>query len=207
VISFFINLASCACQALGCFGSDGGGGGGNGGGSSPGPQGFAQYAPGGPGCFVEGTLVSLADGTFKPIERVAVGDRVKTGVGSGEFAAVRELESREVPDLWQIELNNDLVRASAEHEFWVDAKGWTAAQKLRAGDWLLNDTGARVQIVKVRRVPGAIKVYTFINAGDHAFYANHVLVRDSCGNNANQFRPVSNVGPPRFSPVGKEVAR
>jgi hypothetical protein len=206
VISFFINLASCACQALGCFGSDSGGGG-SGPGSAGGPQGFAQYAPSGPGCFVEGTMVSLADGTFKPIERVAVGDRVKTGVGSGEFATVRELESREVPDLWQIEFNHDLVRASAEHEFWVDGKGWTAAQKLGSGDWLLNDAGARVQIVKVRRVPGAIKVYTFLNAGDHAFYANHVLVRDSCGNNANQFRPVSNAEPPRFSPVGKEVAR
>jgi hypothetical protein len=225
VITFFINLASCACQALGCFGSDGGGSSGPGGG---GPQGFGHYAPGGPACFEAGTMVSLADGTLKPIERVLPGDRVKTGVSGREAAAVREVESREVPDLWQVELERgtrsvergisnssfeirnptfDLVRASAEHEFWVDGKGWTAARNLRASDWLLDDAGERVQVSRVRRVPGAVRVYTFVNSGDHAFYANGVLVRDSCGNNARLFQPAPASGPPSAAASGKEVAR
>src|SRR5204863_2948959 len=40
-------------------------------------------------CLVEGTLVSMADGTTKPIERVEVGDEVLSCYGSGRFGRAR----------------------------------------------------------------------------------------------------------------------
>ena len=36
-------------------------------------------------CLIEGTQVTMADGSTKPIERVAVGDEVLSGYGSGDF--------------------------------------------------------------------------------------------------------------------------
>ena len=36
-------------------------------------------------CLVEGTLVTMADGTQRPIEAVRVGDAVRSCYGSGDF--------------------------------------------------------------------------------------------------------------------------
>jgi DNA helicase II / ATP-dependent DNA helicase PcrA len=40
-------------------------------------------------CLVAGTRVTMADGTTRPIEQVAVGDLVRSGYGSAEFGAAR----------------------------------------------------------------------------------------------------------------------
>src|SRR4051812_30642561 len=40
-------------------------------------------------CVVEGTLVTMADGSLLPVERVCVGDRVLSGVGGGQFEPAR----------------------------------------------------------------------------------------------------------------------
>jgi DNA helicase-2/ATP-dependent DNA helicase PcrA len=42
-------------------------------------------------CLVEGTLVTMADGSSRPIERVLVGDFVVSGYGSGDFRPARVL--------------------------------------------------------------------------------------------------------------------
>ena len=42
-------------------------------------------------CLVEGTMVTMADGTQRPIEHVGVEDRVLSGYGSGDFRAARVL--------------------------------------------------------------------------------------------------------------------
>ncbi len=40
-------------------------------------------------CLIEGTPVAMADGSTKPIERIAVGDEVLSGYGSGDFRPAR----------------------------------------------------------------------------------------------------------------------
>ncbi len=42
-------------------------------------------------CLVEGTLVTMADGSEQPIEEVRVGDEVLSGYGSGDFRAAKVL--------------------------------------------------------------------------------------------------------------------
>ena len=42
-------------------------------------------------CLVEGTPVTMADGSVKPIEQVSVGDHVRSGYGSGEFRGAEVL--------------------------------------------------------------------------------------------------------------------
>ncbi len=42
-------------------------------------------------CLVEGTVVTMADGSQSPIERVRVGDSVRSGYGSGDFRASKVL--------------------------------------------------------------------------------------------------------------------
>lgn len=48
------------------------------------------------GCFLSGTMVTMADGTRKPIERIAVGDRVMTH--TGDVKKVTEVHQRPYKD-------------------------------------------------------------------------------------------------------------
>jgi hypothetical protein len=74
----------------------------------------------------------------------------------------------------------DLI-ATAEHLAWVDGKGWTSVGNLKAGDWLFNSKGVRIQVMTNQLLPGKMQVYTLKLAGDIAFYADDVLVHDLCG--------------------------
>ncbi len=44
-------------------------------------------------CLIEGTLVTMADGSERPIEEVAVGDELLSGYGSGDFRAAKVLRT------------------------------------------------------------------------------------------------------------------
>jgi superfamily I DNA/RNA helicase len=44
-------------------------------------------------CLIEGTLVTMADGSTRPIEEVSVGDEVLSGYGSGDFRGARVLHA------------------------------------------------------------------------------------------------------------------
>ena len=76
----------------------------------------------------------------------------------------------------------DEVRATREHQFWVDGKGWVASANLRVGDHLMNDKGDRVAIERITDIENKQPVYTFSVWGDNAFYANGALVHDMCAN-------------------------
>jgi DNA helicase-2/ATP-dependent DNA helicase PcrA len=46
-------------------------------------------------CLAAGTVITMADGTTKPIERVSVGDEVLSGLGSGRFGAAKVTRAHE----------------------------------------------------------------------------------------------------------------
>ena len=209
--SFIVNLLSCLCQAY-CPALGGGGSSGPGAGPA-GPRNQSTYGFGNPACFLAGTLVLLADGSQKPIEDIRPGDQVRTGPAKVEVAKVAEVLSREVKEVCTIEFRrawqttgsavaSRKVTATIEHEFWVDGRGWTAAGQLVAGDWLSSSDGSRSQVVGVKRMPGQARVYTFVNEADHAFYANGILVRDSCGDKSAFYQQTK-----PSVPGWKEVAR
>jgi superfamily I DNA/RNA helicase len=43
-------------------------------------------------CLIQGTLITMGDGTRRPIERIRAGDEVTSGYGSGDFRPARVLE-------------------------------------------------------------------------------------------------------------------
>ncbi len=157
----------------------------------------------------------MADGTAKCIEQVRVNEQVRTGSQPGAVAHVAEVITREVERVIAIELapayklvttgsdqTGSLV-ATPEHEVWVDGKGWTLAGKLQAGDWLLDSTGKRHVITRLTESKRTTRVYTLSNREDHAFYANNLLVRDSCG----ERRPATPAAKPAKAPEVAEVTQ
>lgn len=76
------------------------------------------------GCFKAGAMVSMADGTTKPIEDIVVGDRVRTHTGG--TGRVTELHRRKYRgEFFEIKpANSDPLHATVEHPFFAayDAK-------------------------------------------------------------------------------------
>jgi len=214
-ITSTISTAAQVVDTLGAlFGCPGGGGGGASGGSSgggsgsAGARGFSSYTGGGAGCFVAGTQVLLADGSAKPIEEVRVGDLVRTGPGAADVSRVSEAIVRTTGKINSIEFGPALglsatgrqqagvLQATPEHEVWVDGKGWTAVANLKAGDWLMDSSGEPMIVHGITSSSDPVRVYTLSNQEDHAFYANNLLVRDSCGDRSPQKQ-----SPPALQPA------
>ncbi len=184
----------CVISSLpGSSGGNFGGGGDNGDGGDGGPnQGEEPWigwpsSGAGDGCFAPNTQVLMANGTSQPISAVKPKDLVRSGERAESVSVVKDIYSLDSTSVHALHLAGpdnhvlpDLI-ATEEHLVWVDGKGWTAVANLKAGEWLLNSKGARVQVTGNQLMPGKMQVYTLKLAGDIAFYAGDVLVHDLCG--------------------------
>jgi RHS repeat-associated protein len=104
-------------------------------------------------CFVEGTPVETESG-LKPIEEVKVGDLILSrDEKTGERSFKKALATYETPDQWIIEIQLDsedggteTIGATAEHPFWVKARGWVGAGDLLPGDEVFTSQGGWIKV-------------------------------------------------------------
>ena len=94
-------------------------------------------------CFTPETPILMEDGTWRSIASISVGDRI-TSVSTwdlrGAPARVEEVHIREVDEeLCVIRPFGQSfpIKATKEHPFLVDSKGWVSAENVVPGDWLL----------------------------------------------------------------------
>lgn len=94
-------------------------------------------------CFPAGTLISMSDGSRKPIEQICYGDEVlgvsNDGMGKLLSTPVNRLYRHRAKELVIITLNTggELV-GTPEHPVMVPSKGWTKMQDLAIGDEVTN---------------------------------------------------------------------
>jgi len=96
------------------------------------------------GCFLPGTMITMADGTHKPIEKIIEGDLVLTHTGLIEpvtFTLDYEYEGT----IYQIDTvgQSQSMMVTSEHPIWVDRNGekdWIEAKDLIIGDKVLTPT-------------------------------------------------------------------
>ncbi|MFG3714378.1 polymorphic toxin-type HINT domain-containing protein [Micromonospora sp. NPDC047730] len=133
-----------------------------------------------PNSFVPGTLVLLADGSARPIERVTPGVRVRatdpvTGRTTGEpvLAQItgggpKHLDQLTVTDGRQ----TGTVTATAGHPFWnPDRRAWIDAGDLRPGAALAGPPGSRpVRVTGMRAYQRNLTVHNLTVANVHTFY-------------------------------------
>jgi hypothetical protein len=124
------------------------------------------------GCFIAGTLVHTDQG-LKPIEKIRIGDRVLSqpeGGGERVYKQVVNTFTYDDKEIWVVKytlaaeahMKRDTpihhLYATANHPFWVDGEGWTAAEELSADQQLqLADGGVAIvqQVWPVWRTPVA----------------------------------------------------
>ena len=129
-------------------------------------------------CFLAGTKILMADGSYKNIEDVKEGERV----ASYDFAAekvVGSLVSKtfvHAIDGEYIVVNNKL-RVTSNHPLFANGK-WVEAGKIKIGDKLLDSSGNYVVIYSVTIERGSMKVYNLEVEEGKNYFAENVLVHN-----------------------------
>lgn len=181
----------------GCAGG-GGTGTGNPGGGGGGPGG------GGGGCFKAGTLITMANGRKKPIERIEPGDMVLTARMAGMPAANMDSEKlsrygfngssprlepgmvRRVlpgPFYRHYSINSGVLKATPEHPILIAAGGtyrFLPACRVQPGHTMIGPTGAPVMVDSIEEVRDPDTYFNFICDG-HTYIANGVIVHNPNG--------------------------
>ncbi|SNY53633.1 polymorphic toxin-type HINT domain-containing protein [Paractinoplanes atraurantiacus] len=147
--------------------------------------------------FAAGTLVLMADGSTKPIEKVQPGDTVKatndeTGVSEPQQVTASVTGSGD-KSLVELTLAGagaggggppQKLTATAGHKFYSPAKGWTEAEDLKAGDTLRDPRGRAVTITRTVDHSETTTVYNLTVNDTHTYYVvagdESVLVHN-CG--------------------------
>lgn len=129
-------------------------------------------------CFLEGTEISLADGTAKPIEAIEPGDVVLAyDEESGEMKpdAVRSVQApKQVPRYLVV---NDRIRLTDSHPVLSDGE-WVEVGRLEVGDTLTASDGSAVVIESLEIVREPVTVYNFEVNPYGTYVADGVVVHN-----------------------------
>jgi hypothetical protein len=136
-------------------------------------------------CFAGGTLITMADGSEKPIEDVRVGDWV-LGYDTQSVKAVTARVSHTFvhPDTNDSLLLNGTVRVTAEHPFYVNGE-WIEAGKLQPGDQIQRlfrsesvPNPMTIAVENLQNVPGSLTTYNLEVENVHNYFAAGYLVHN-----------------------------
>jgi hypothetical protein len=128
-------------------------------------------------CFLAGTQVLLADGSYKSIEDVKAGDSVMSyNMDEGKFigASVVATTKHENDKYYII---NDSMKVTTNHILMVNGQ-WTTASDMKVGDYLLNANGNRVAVTSIKEIEAPVEVFNLVTDEPHDFFAQNYLVHN-----------------------------
>jgi RHS repeat-associated protein len=145
-----------------------------------------------PVCFAAGTLILMADGTTKPIEKIEQGDRVRAASHEDPEGPVSDGEVVEIyhngpHNVVEVEIGGQVIRATPKHPFYVRGCGFTAAAELHAADELRTASGGWIAVGSVVDKGNVEPVYNIQVAGLHTYFVRNgdgnlgVLVHNDSG--------------------------
>jgi hypothetical protein len=149
-------------------------------------------------CFIEDTMVEMADGTQKSIQNVVCGEFVKTF-----NEETKQIENKEVigmrkstnTKLVKYTLENGIeITSTEEHPFYVDGLKLasfnpknskeihglkTETQQIKVGDTLYTLNGGKSKITNIDEISTeSTNVYIITVQDNHNFFANKILVHN-----------------------------
>ena len=142
---------------------------------TPAPTPTSGGGGGGGGCFLPGTLITMADGTFQPIEEIKLGEKVLS-----YNLKEKNFEPGEVVQTMVHENNAggylliNGVKITPNPPLWLN-EGWVQAGQAKAGDRVLRNDGNISKINGVKFIPGEFTVYNFEVEGTHVYFAHSIL--------------------------------
>lgn len=133
------------------------------------------------GCFLEDTLVTLEDGSKKPIQDIRAGDRILTRKSQADptlvGARVGKTFKQETKGYLLI---NDQLRVTPDHLLFV-YDTWKRADQVRMGDVLVDEIGKTVPVRSVFWKKEITNVYNLEVPEYHSYFADGVWVHNGKG--------------------------
>jgi len=155
--------------------------------------------PGLNGCFAEGTLITMSDGSEKEIQDVKVGDMVLTYNFKTSKLEPKKVLQKINPirnEIITIEFDNGVKNTNTtDHPYFVENKKWSSfspeltfknydftVNQIEKGDscfYILNEKLVKVKIVSFEVTNSSIKTYNLSDVEDNNnFFANGILVHN-----------------------------
>jgi RHS repeat-associated protein len=164
-------------------------------------------------CFPPGTMVLMADGSTKAIERIESGEAVwADDPEDGEPAAPRRvthLHRNWTRRLIHVAVDHDRdgrtdgeIKATGEHPFWTANRGWINAKDLNPGDTLSSADGRTPVVISVASVPTTTDTFNLTVEGSHTFFAFAGDVAVLVHNTEYDIVPFRPTNPPNFNHHG-----
>lgn len=145
-------------------------------------------------CFPAGTRITMADGSYKNIEDINIGDEILSYNPQDKDFSSWKVKVLERPIVHIYDINNGLIKTSRDHPFYIKKKdgrvGWGAIKPLQdafrikddilqieIGDKLLKSDGSWITINDIRFDPNPVQTYNILSyLGDKNYFANDLLV-------------------------------
>ena len=138
-------------------------------------------------CFVAGTQVAMADGSYKRIEDIKAGDEVATRsygdkADSKEASATHETNKTETGRVVRTFVHQDAailrltfadgerIETTEGHPFYVEGKGFLLSGQLAIGNAIVTRAGPAVRLVGKERTGKRTTVYNFEVAKTHTYF-------------------------------------
>jgi hypothetical protein len=126
--------------------------------------------------FLAGTEVLTPDG-LKKIEDIEVGDWVisddpETEGGVIAKQVTRTFERTDNNGIVDIEIGDEVISTTGNHEFWLDEKGWVEAKDIEEGDLLWTDDGDFVAVDGISTREGTFEVFNFEVDDFHTYFVS-----------------------------------
>ena len=168
---------------------------------TPGPSGGGGGGGGG-GCLVYGTLITMADGSFKPVEEIVIGDLIKTvsidGLDSSDEDAWKVYTSTSfsstpmistvmniLDDTWiEYYTINGSLNITFEHPVFVKRDIdylFTRVVDLMLGDFILDETGNWVEVTTIDKIESSVQTININVEDSDLYFANGLLVHNLAG--------------------------
>ena len=148
---------------------------------------------GGNSCFLEGTMITMVDGSQLPIEDIQVGMKVLSFDGEANKIThnkVVELfhHTKEESDAYLI--INDNIRVTENHhiyvsnnrfeEDWGDSV-WIRADEILIGDYLYDKDFNKIIVNSIEKINESVVTYNFEVENTHTYFAENVIVHNIGG--------------------------
>lgn len=149
-------------------------------------------------CFAEGSMVTMFNGSEKPIENISIGDEVLSynPLSSQYYKATVDSISRRIhKELVRIEFENGYsIKSTLDHPIYVEGKGWASfdpvktradynlnVKELKEGDFCLLTNGTdeitKVKVVGLSVINEITKTYNLSGlSNSNNYFVNGILV-------------------------------
>lgn len=147
----------------------------------------SEFGGGGGGCFDASTQILMADGKYKRIDQIKIGDYIKTWQSDQNPA----LTSSKVLAVTKIEVDGYMIinghfRVTPEHKLWIN-NTWKETGSIQVGDFLSDSRGKKIQVSSIEWLKGKFDVYN-LQTEKHTFIADNFYVHNDKGGARTVFK-------------------